>query len=759
MLADSTSPLQIGDWLVDPGTDSISQGEETQKLEPRTMRLLLLLAQSPGAVVSVDRMLAEVWPGVIVSPASVYQAVSRLRRLLRDTDPTPTYIATVPRKGYRLVATVAAVRPIEVSPLSPAEVGPGDKATLVSSHRWLRPAGIGGLLLIGALTLLAVWTQFGRRAAFVGEAASLVVLPFIDMTVEKNDQAFCDGLTEELSNWLAQIPTLRVVARTSAFAYRGKEIDVRTIGRQLGTNYILEGSLRRSGNLLRVLTQLVSAKDGYHIWSATFDRPVEDVVKVQEEIAHSVADSLEIRLTNRATQQLAAREGGTPQAYQLYLLARHHQQQLTRESNNRAIELYKQALALDDRFALAYAALARAYANQIYLNGFSAKDVAGKAEPLLVEALRLSPNLPEIYTARGGLRSDQGRFEEALSDLRHAIDLNPNDTQALSEMGYVYGTHSRPRDALASYSAAAILDPLDFNLHARRCIALTDMARYDEADAACEHARALAPTVSWSYVASSWLEWARGRIDTALKWNEMALKSSPDEFELYDDRANLLLTLGLTAQARDTLERARAAGGNDEAVAIRLAEVSYYEGSSSAELAWVRTGHFDSSNRADTLLRAARLHLLLGDAPAAKQLLQKALTAPDLSRSTLDHPWYLREGESYGLVLAQAELGIGDHRSAEQHLETLLRSLNSMRQAGVERYGVYDLRASVLAMRGHADEAMAALGRAAELGWRGATQALHDPTLATLHSRTDFRALIERLQLQNQQMGAKLSAN
>src|SRR5581483_8386497 len=142
-----------------------------------------------------------------------------------------------------------------------------------------------------------------------------------------------------------------------------------------------------------------------------------------------------------ASQRLAAREGGAPEAYQLYLLGRHHQQRLTRDSNNRAIALYEQALSLDNHFALGYAALAHAYVNQSYLNDLAVKDVAAKAEPLLATGLRLNPNLPELYTTRGGLRSDQGRYDDALSDLRHAIELNPNDAQAISEMGYVYITN------------------------------------------------------------------------------------------------------------------------------------------------------------------------------------------------------------------------------------------------------------------------------------------------------------------------------
>jgi len=368
----------------------------------------------------------------------------------------------------------------------------------------------------------------------------------------------------------------------------------------------------------------------------------------------------------------------------------------------------------------------------------------------------LNPHLSELYTSRGALRSDQGHYEEALADLRRAIELNPNDSEALAQMGYIYMTNSRPRDALASYSAAALLDPLAFDWHARRCIALADMARFDEADTACAHARALAPASSWAYVASSWLEDARGRIDEALKWNAMALNASPDLFEAYDDRANLLLNLGLPAQARETLERARMTVSNDEAFAIRLAEVSYYEGGSAAALGLLQTGHFNSSNHADTLLRAARLHMLLAGAAAAKQLLQRARAAPDWTHVTWDDPWDLREGESYELVLALAQKSLGDSRSAEQELDTLLAALESMKQAGMERYGMYYLLAAARAMRGNADGAMAALGRAAELGWRGAIRARHDPALASLQSRADFQALLERLRLQDQRMSTQL---
>jgi transcriptional activator of cad operon len=767
MTGPSRRLLQIGEWRVDPQTDTISRGGESQKLEPRTMRLLLLLADASGAVISVDRMLAEVWAGVVVGPASVYQAISQLRRLLGDTDPEPTYIATVPRKGYRLVAAVSPWVPPStslstspsVSPTAkPSPPGPGSASTAAAGlrpQRVLLAAGVSVLVVLAVLT----WSVLQRRLMPTPPAASpsIVVLPFIDMTDDKKDQSFCDGLTEELSNWLAQIPTLRVVARTSAFAYRDRSVDVRTIGKELGTTHVLEGSLRRSGNQMRITAQLISTRDGYHIWSADFDRPVGDVVKVQEEIARSVADNLEIRLTEQTGERFAARREGSSQAYQLYLLARHHQQQLTRDSNDHAIDLYKQALALDPNFALAYAGLASAYLNQHYLNDLSVRDMADNVEPLLTAAARIEPLLPEVFSARGALRSDQGRNDDALRDLQHAIELNPNDSYALAQMGYLLIYNARPREALASYSAAMSLDPLNFNLHARRCIALTDMARLDEADRECAHARALAPDVSWAYVASSWLDWSRGHIDDALKWNAMAVKLSPNEFGLYKDRNSLLLTLGLNASARATLEQARAAANNTDSIAVRLAQISYYEGGASALRAQIDATDIAASTHADTLMLAANLELLLDDAPTAKTMLDKALAAPDLDQSTLDHPWRERQGDSSELTMAIVQQRMGDRPAAELRLAALSKSLDRMLADGVERYGVYKLRAQVLALRGDADGAMQALRHAADLGWRESIDAEHDPAFASLQSRGDFRSLIERTAKDNLQMRLKFS--
>jgi len=259
------APIQIGDWIADPQTDTISRRGETQKLEPRTMRLLLLLAERPGEVLSVDVMLNEVWHGVVVGSASVYQAVSQLRRTLGDSDAAPTYLATVPRKGYRLIAAVSAVTPRACTQLTPVSesnavtVLPATTTEAANQPQVASRRRVNLLWILIAITLVLLAPVIFIARHFLTSpddiTDSIVVLPFIDMTEEHRDQIFCDGLTEELSNWLAQIPTLRVVARTSAFAFRGQH-DAREIGKKLNTTHVLEGSIRRSGDNMRVTAQL-----------------------------------------------------------------------------------------------------------------------------------------------------------------------------------------------------------------------------------------------------------------------------------------------------------------------------------------------------------------------------------------------------------------------------------------------------------------------------------------------------------------------
>lgn len=765
MSAKSQGPFQLGTWHVDPALDTISRGSQTLKLEPRMMRLLTCLAEAPGAVVSQDRLLAEVWAGVIVGPASVYQAVSQLRRLLGDTDPEPTYIATVPRKGYRLVAPIRAIQPPESpSPATPPlkTPAPTDSPTTAiprtsgsTPYRrriWLAAACIGVAAIAVSAAIWLSWRSTSRWLPAVNHGDSIVVLPFIDMSEEKGDQPFCDGLTEELSNWLAQIPTLRVVARTSAFSFRGLNEDVRAIGQTLGATHVLEGSMRRSGDHRRVTVQLIDARSGYHLWSSEYDRPFEDAIRIQEDIARSVADNLEIRLTQDTAQRFAARRSANPEAYRLYLLARHDQQDRTPDANLQAIDLYRRSLAADPQFALAYVGLAYANINQRHLSDRSVADITKATEPLLAKAAESEPDLSELYAVRAALRDEQGRTDEALSDLNRAVALNPSDSWAFAELGRLYTVQGQPRSALQNLMRALALDPLDYVLHARQCLALQDLARFAQATAACERARSLQGRGYWATVVSEWLAWSQGDLVQAMAWSGQALKDDPQSIGAYERRADLMLTLGMPAEARALYEQARAVTHDDEAVNIGLSRVAFYVGGADELRVYLAATKLEQSEHSRALVEAAYFHLLLGEAALARQLLARAMQAPDFDAARFNGAWFARWGRSDQLILATAELRAGEEGAATQHLQQISALLDRLIGAGEERSGVYALRAQVLALSGNGAGAMQALNRAVDLGWRSSWWAEHEPYLASVWPRSDFRALMSRVDASNRRM-------
>jgi transcriptional activator of cad operon len=757
--------VQIGEWIVNPGLDTISRGTETHKLEPRTMQLLLCLADSAGAVVSVDRLLNEVWSGVVVGSASVYQAVSQLRKLLGDVEAEPTYIVTIPRKGYRLIAPVRRIAPSGETNTGTLYAPGATPAAPAAARRGRRtPFAFGAATLI-ALILAGsfLWERRQPVNSSPDSTASIVVLPFIDLTAEKTDQSFCDGLTEELSSWLSQIPTLRVVARTSAFAFRGQGEDVRKIGKALDTNHILEGSMRRDGNRMRITVQLIDARNGYHLWSENFDRPVDDAIEIQEDIARSVAQTLKVRLTGDSERQFATRSTAVPKAYQLYLLALYYDQQLTPESTDRAVDLYRQVVDIDPKFALAYARLAHARWNQGYFHDTPIADVAMAMEPLLASALSIDDRLSVAYAVRGALRASQSREKEALDDLHRAISLDPSDMSAFAAIGRIRLLDGQPREALKNYDAAAVLDPLNSTLQVQRCTSLDDLALYDEAAKACDRARVLQPASAAAADRLSWLAESQGRLDEALHWNAEALKAEPGEdFDLYWTRATLYLSVGLAAPARAAVELGRNNTKEDAAAAYALVRVIYCEGGPEALRRHIDAVHLDQSAQSVSLLEAAYSRLLLGDAGAVKGLIERALAAPDWIPGFAELPWYARGeravGISYRLDLAAAELQIGDHRSAERDLETVLAMVNRMIADGVERHATYELRAKVYALKGQGDDAMRDLNKSAKLGWRRSWWAVHEPYFASLRQRSDFQALMAQVNLSNVQLIKKIEA-
>jgi transcriptional activator of cad operon len=306
--------LRIGDWCADPASGQISRDGEKARLEERTMRLLLCLAEHAGEVVSIDDLLSQVWPGVNVTPDSVYQAVASLRRLLGDDPKQPAYIATVPRLGYRMVARVSPWTEQPV-PEAGAKGGPSQVSegrisassqtgsdSSVRSERvrtWLLWTSVAGICAV--LIALLVHTFRGNGAADNHSASaavvplpqkSIAVLPFLDLTEGMKEETFADGMTEELIDKLSKIQGLRVPPPTSSFYFKGKKLPVADIAKSLGVAYVLDGSVRKSSGWIRVDARLVRADNGYVVWSETYDRPVANILMIQDDIARQAAKAL-----------------------------------------------------------------------------------------------------------------------------------------------------------------------------------------------------------------------------------------------------------------------------------------------------------------------------------------------------------------------------------------------------------------------------------------------------------------------------------
>jgi len=543
------SALRIGQWRVDPSLDEISRDGRTVKLECRQMRLLMCLAARPGEVLSVERLLGEAWSGVVVTQDSVYKAIAALRKELGDDARDPAYIANVPRRGYRLIAPVspwsqpaAVVAPAVAPGAAPAAAATGatPAAPLVApvfapevapafarsrSLRW-----VAAVLLLGLLAAASRWyAGRGDVPASVALAAapivagpvpeqSIAVLPFLDMSEHHDQGYFSDGLSEELIDLLTHVADLRVPARTSSFSFRGKSEDIVAIARQLRVAHVLEGSVRRSGQKIRVTVQLIRADSGYHLWSETYDRDVHDVFSVQDEIAGAVVASLRLKL---ASSPAATSRTGNPEAHNQYLLGR-QRFDLSNDAQGmrQAVDAFHQSIALDPGYASAYAELATA-------EGFLA-DLTGddqglaRARAAAEKAVALAPALSDGYIARAYLRFNYfWDWAGAQADLARALALDPNNGTAQRRFGQMLQSLGRLPEAVAAGRKSTDLDPLSQQ-------AWQDLGQF------LMHA---------------------GDLPAALAANARALEIQPDDTFALNDLGTLQLLSGQARQARATFGR------------------------------------------------------------------------------------------------------------------------------------------------------------------------------------------------------------
>jgi adenylate cyclase len=355
--------------------------------------------------------------------------------------------------------------------------------------------------------------------AAIATDQSIAVLPFVDMSADKDQEYFSDGLAEELLNLLAQLPQLRVIARTSSFSFKGKDADVATIARALHVATVLEGSVRKSGNTLRVTAQLIRAADSSHLWSQTYDRELDDVFRMQDEIARAVVDALKLKLLPGQHLTHAHRTANT-EAYELCLLGQSVMRRNRRAEYERALVLFSRALELDPTYAAAYAGLASA--QNAVADFASSPELLAQGKRLALEsaerAIALAPDLADGYAVRGTIRyRHYWDWQAAEQDYRRALALDPHKTEALT--GYALALHNigRVDEMLALIRRATDADPLSMLAWVLQGAALRKAGRHAESRAALTRALEINPDASFARVLLGELDLDLGQPQAALE--------------------------------------------------------------------------------------------------------------------------------------------------------------------------------------------------------------------------------------------------
>jgi len=470
-------PLQPEDFLefdcyrIDAGQRVLLSSGTPVPLSPKVFDTLLALVEQPGRVLEKDYLLKRIWPDTFVEEGSLARNVSSLRKLLGRSPDGQEYIETIPKRGYRFRGPVrrspidsvdagSDVVPVGASPDGTGEpdVAPADiVARRVPRSGVALASGVGLLVVIAGL--LGAWGMFASEAR-PGAIDSVAVLPFLILSANQDGDYVADGLTEELIDALANIPGLRVVSRTTVFQFKNQAGDVRALGKRLQVDAVIEGSVRRDGDRIRVTVQLNSVRDGYHYWSQTWDRDVGNILDLQQDIARQVAESL--RPSEGGVVIAGAPRTADREAHNLYLQAQFHRWRGTLSGMNRAEALYKQAIERDPTFAEAYVGLAMLYYEAGTDGRLPVADTYPKAKQAVARALELNPLLSSVYAARGFIEAHYDwNWSASERDSRRAIEMNPTDPESHHAYSHLLLAMGRYDESLVQSRRAIDLDPLN----------------------------------------------------------------------------------------------------------------------------------------------------------------------------------------------------------------------------------------------------------------------------------------------------------
>ncbi|HEX4758857.1 MAG TPA: winged helix-turn-helix domain-containing protein, partial [Terracidiphilus sp.] len=486
------------------GKFELSRKGRRLKLERKPLELLVLLVTKHGQVVTRDEIARRLWEQEVFVDIEhgINTAIRKIRQTLGDSSDLPQFVQTISGSGYRFIATVTSVEPeatgltqspdVPVEPSPPPDIAappevfaaPAIPPTRKPRHRFWLAAGLCAAVL--AVIAILILGPHPLAAGFLDRPSltpirSLAVLPLNNLSGDPSQEYFADGMTDELITQLARIPNLRVVSRTSVMADKGSRRPLPDIARQLNVDAIVEGSIVRSGNRIRITAQLIDARTDRHLWAQSFEGPASDVLSLQDSVAQQIATGARVVLTPPSP-----RAPVNPAAHDAYLRGRYF---FNKQDLSHSLESFQQAIALDPTYASAYAGYSSALDAAAAFEFGTPERLMPKALAAAQRATQLDPQNGEAYTELGSVQTIyEWDWTEAEQNLTRGISLNPNDSIAEFKYAVYLDAVGRPQDAVTHMRRALDLDPLSFLVNRRMGATLYLARQYDDALAQMQRA-------------------------------------------------------------------------------------------------------------------------------------------------------------------------------------------------------------------------------------------------------------------------------
>ena len=474
-----TNLYNFGQFVLDPGRRTLSHADSHVSLTPKAFDVLTFLVQNPNRLVTKEELLQAVWGDTFVEEGNLKQYISHLRKALGDNSEDPRLIVTIARKGYQFTASVSVAEAADTRRQAPVQVPTTESSradtepvpdlpanAIFSKAAWPRSkaAVVGASVVLLVVVGFASWRHFRTSVPAKSQKVMLAVLPFKNLTGDPNKEYLADGLTEETISQLGRLSPehLGVIARTSVMGYKHKDDRLDEIGHDLSVQYVLENSLRESGNQVRLTTQLIQVKDQTHLWSHDYDYAATDILNVEDDVAKEVAREIELRLTSQQRAELSPPHPVNPEAFDAYLQGHYFFQRNTNKDTDMAAKYFELATRLDPSYALAWVGLSRVRNRQANVGLVPVDEGRRLSREAVERSLALNPNLPEAYVQMGRIKQ-QADFDWAGADasFQRAVVLEPENPEGVRLAAFSAAFLGRFDEALKLGRRAVDLDPLN----------------------------------------------------------------------------------------------------------------------------------------------------------------------------------------------------------------------------------------------------------------------------------------------------------